>query len=363
MAGLIAHEWIAQHGGSENVAESMGRAFPDADVVTLWNDAPERLRGHKVTETWLSKTPLRRNKAAALPFMSSTWRNVDTSPYDFVLASSHVFAHHVPVDRETPKFVYAHTPARTIWAPEQDSRGANVVVRASAPFFRRLDRSRVDDNARYAANSNYIKERIASTWDQDATVIYPPVDVTGIRSAAPTLDGRERRLLDGLPSDFVLGASRFVPYKRLDLVIEAGSAAGIPVVLAGGGPLREALEAKAADSRVPVVFIDQPSNGLLHELYRRASVFLFPPVEDFGIMPVEAMAAGTPVVTYAVGGASESVEIVRGGVVSASLDPGELGSALLSAVDTDMRDVPQRVERSFGEDAFITRLRDWMSEK
>jgi glycosyltransferase involved in cell wall biosynthesis len=80
-------------------------------------------------------------------------------------------------------------------------------------------------------------------------------------------------------------------------------------------------------------------------------------------MPVEAMAAGTPVVTYAVGGASESVEIVRGGVVSASLDPGELGSALLSAVDTDMRDVPQRVERSFGEDAFITRLRDWMSEK
>lgn len=361
MSGLIAHEWIAPHGGSENVAEAMGRAFPDADVVALWNDAPDRFAGHDVSETWLARSPLRRSKAAALPFMSPTWSRIDTSGYDFVLASSHVFAHHVGGNRGARKFAYVHTPARTIWAPEQDSRGASVLVRALAPGFRAIDRRFVRPDVTYAANSRYIRDRIRSVWDVEAEVIYPPVDVAAARAALPPLDDRESAVLAGLPDRFVLGASRFVPYKRLDLVIDAGTAAGVPVVIAGAGPLAEDLKRRAADASVPVSIVEAPSDVLLRTLYRRASAYVFPAVEDFGIMPVEAMAAGTPAVVFREGGASESVELVAGGAVVESLTPSDIAAGVHRALEVDMRAVPDAVDAAFGEPTFVARLTSWMS--
>lgn len=360
MVGLIAHEWIAPHGGSENVAEAMARVFPDADVLALWNDAPDRFAGHDVRETWLARSPLRRSKAAALPFMSTAWRRADVEDYDFVLASSHVFAHHVGGRRLPRKFAYVHTPARTIWAPEQDSRGANPLVRTLAPAFRRLDRRHVSPAITYAANSRYIQQRITDVWERDSTVIYPPVDVATIRAGGVPLNADDQRVLDGLPDEFVLGASRFVPYKRLDLVVQAGAAANRPVVLAGSGPMRGELESIAAEVRVPVHFIHRPSDGLLHELYRRASVFVFPAVEDFGIMPVEAMAAGTPVVVLRQGGASESVQMVDGGVIIDGLDEADMARAIREAAGLDMDSVPEHVETEFGEPAFRARLLAWM---
>ncbi|WP_267424376.1 MULTISPECIES: glycosyltransferase [unclassified Curtobacterium] len=362
MVGLIAHEWIAPHGGSENVAEAMGRAFPDADVVALWNDAPERFVGHKVTETWMARSPLRRSKAAALPFMSPTWSRIDTSEYEFVLASSHVFAHHIGGDSAVQKFAYVHTPARTIWAPQQDSRGANPLVRSLAPAFRSLDRRFVNADVTYAANSHYIRKRIRDVWNAESTVIYPPVDVTGSRGELPMLSDGESRTVEGLPNEFILGASRFVPYKRLDLVIAAGEAAQLPVVIAGAGPLADDLRRLANEARVPTWIVEAPSDGLLRTLYRRASVFVFPAVEDFGIMPVEAMAAGTPVVVYREGGASESVELVGGGVVVESLEGLDIAKGLLRAIELDMQLVPDAVEAAFGDSTFRARLTTWMAE-
>lgn len=360
MVGLIAHEWIAKHGGSENVAEAMGRAFPDADVYTLWSDAEERMADHRVRETWLARTPLRRSKAAALPFMSSAWRHIDVSEYDFVLASSHVFAHHVGGAEVRRKYAYVHTPARTIWAPDQDSRGANALVRALSPSFRRLDLRFVSPTVEYAANSRYIQRRIASVWGRDSVVIHPPVDVSTIRAASASFTSGDLEVLAGLPSEFVLGASRFVPYKRLDLVLSAAQEARLPAVLAGSGPMREELERLASQGRTPVHFVESPSDGLLHELYRRSKVFVFPAVEDFGIMPVEAMAAGTPVVVYREGGASESVEITGGGVVVNDLDAGTLAKAIQEAARLDVTEIPERVEQNFGEAVFAARLLNWM---
>lgn len=361
MVGLIAQEWIAPHGGSENVAEAMARSFPDADVTTLWNDAPERFAGHQVRESWLARTPLRRSKAAAVPFMSPTWSAVDVADYDFVLASSHVFAHHIGGRSAPRKFAYVHTPARTIWAPDQDARGSSVPVRALAPAFRLLDRRFVSPNTSYAANSEYIKQRIQKVWGMNSTVIYPPVDVGIIRSKQLQLSAEERELVDALPDGFVLGASRFVPYKRLDLVLAAAEEAGLPVVLAGSGPDDQHLRQLASALRVPVRFVQRPSDALLHELYRRASAFVFPAVEDFGIMPVEAMAAGTPVVVFEQGGASESVRLVDGGVVTSSLEAGAMARAILRAARMNCGNVPKRVQEAFGESTFHTRLRTWMS--
>ncbi len=143
-----------------------------------------------------------------------------------------------------------------------------------------------------------MRRRIATAWGVEARVIFPPVEVTEIQRVhnwAARLTGEDSEIFAGLPQGYVLGASRFIPYKRLDLVIRAGEAADRPVVLAGRGPELGRLRCAAAAARVPVTFVDRPSAALLRALYQQAAVFVFPAIEDFGIMPVEAMAAGAPV--------------------------------------------------------------------
>lgn len=364
MAGLIAHEWVALHGGSENVAEAMATTFPDAAIRTLWSDASERFPGREVIESWLAKSPLKGHKALALPFMSSAWTTIDTSPYDFVLASSHVFAHHVGgrvATGSTPKFAYVHTPMRTVYAPDQDSRGSGIAVRASAALVRSFDQRFVSDRVHYAANSQYIRRRIAEVWQQDARVIYPPVDTTSALVESDALNPGEAELLAGLPADFLLGASRFVPYKRLDLVVATAELLKRPVVIAGRGPELGALQALAREARVPVQLVVGPSDSLLRALYRRASVFVFPAVEDFGIMPLEAMGVGTPVVVGEDGGAREGVEAVSGGVVSRSVGPEAFAGAVRRADRLDMRNVPRAVDEQFGGERFSRELRQWVT--
>lgn len=365
MTGLIVHEWIAPHGGSENVLEQMVAAFPDARLHALWNDAPERFP--HATESWLARTPLRRSKAASLPLLPATWRRTNTADADWVLVSSHLFAHHVggPVRPEgPPKFVYVHTPARYVWTPEDDARGRHPVARLLAPSLRRLDRRRAAEGARFAANSAFVRERIAQTWQQEADVIHPPVRVERLQSVptwADTLDAVDAAALAALPVEFVLGASRFVDYKRLDLAVRTGEALGVPVVLAGAGPQRAELAALAEAATVPVTIVDRPSDALLYALLQQARLFVFPPVEDFGIMPVEAMALGTPVLVNARGGARESVEALAGGAVFESADPAELARAADTALLVDAAAAARAAGPLFGEAAFRTRLTAWMT--
>src|SRR5665647_2770733 len=185
MAGLIVHEWIERFGGAEKVLDAMVGTFPDADVLCLWNDVPElRYPGRDVHETWLARTPLRRSKAAALPFMPATWRLQDAVEPDWILASSHLFAHHVRLRNapDVPKYVYVHTPARYLWAPELDARGQGVLPRLIGPSLKRLDRRRAQETTEFAANSEYVRARIQRAWGRDARVIYPPVEVDRIMS-------------------------------------------------------------------------------------------------------------------------------------------------------------------------------------
>ncbi|MDP3209750.1 MAG: glycosyltransferase [Rhodoglobus sp.] len=367
MTGIIVHEWIAPHGGSENVLEQMVAAFPEARLHCLWNDAPDRFP--HATESWLAHTPLRRSKAAALPVLPATWRHTRTDDYDWVLVSSHQFAHQVggPVHPGgPPKFVYVHTPARYIWAPDDDARGNHPVARLLAPSLRRLDRRRAGEGARFAANSAFVRDRIRQAWGQESEVIHPPVRVDLLQSVsrwADTLGPEDAATLGALPLEFVLGASRFVDYKRLDLVVRTGEALGLPVVLAGAGPQRQELAALGAQARVPVTIVDRPSDGLLFALMQAAALFVFPPVEDFGIMPVEAMALGTPVLVGARGGSRESVDALGGGAVFESSDPVELARAADTARRADAAAAARSAGEAFGEPVFRKRLTAWMSSQ
>ena len=367
MTGLLVHEWIAPSGGSENVLEAMAEAFPDADIQCLWTDAPHRLSGRVVRETWLARSPFRRSKALSLPLTVPTWRFLPSPrAYEWMLVSSHMFAHHAKLrgaGAHTRKYVYAHSPARYIWTPEYDARGSSLAVRAVAPLFKAIDRRRAQEPIAIAANSRFVQERVARTWGRDSTVIYPPVSVdriTRVEEWQATLTPRDLAVLRDLPEAFVLGASRFIPYKRLDLVIGAAERAGIPAVIAGRGPEEKLLRAMADESQVPVRIVVAPSDALLWSLYQRASVLVFPAIEDFGIVPVEAQALGTPVVTGPVGGQLETFVDGHTGVVADSLDPAALAEALKRAAELPPFDGPALTAR-FSEKAFHANVRGFVA--
>ncbi|MFD5224637.1 glycosyltransferase [Microbacterium sp. NPDC058342] len=366
MTGLLVHEWIEASGGAENVLEAMARAFPDADIQCLWDDAPHRFANRAVHESWLARTPLRRHKALALPFTVGAWRGVRArQDYEWMLVSSHLFAHHVTLaHRDVPKYVYAHTPARYIWNPELDERGNGIAVRAVSPAFRRLDRKRAQEATAIAANSAFVRDRIAAAWERDAVVIHPPVAVDRILSQSDwrtqVTDDSERRLLESLSDTYILGASRFIPYKRLDLVIAAGERAGLPVVIAGRGPEEARLRAMADAASVPVLIVVSPSDALLYALMQLAAVFVFPAVEDFGIVPVEAQAAGSPVVTGPVGGQVETFVDGVSGVVADSTDAVDLAHAVQRASALDPID-PSCTQR-FSETRFAGELASLVSD-
>lgn len=366
MVGLVVHEWVAPLGGSENVVDQFVKQFPDSDLQVLWCDAAGRFPV-RTYETWLSRSPLRRSKALALLFEPITWRLVRArQPYDWMLVSSHLFAHHIHprnLSASVPKFVYAHTPARYIWNPELDERGATPVARAVAASLKPLDRRRAKEASRVAANSEFTRDRVRDAWERDADVIYPPVDTERIVSGgewAGHLNEADQELLQSLPSEYLLGASRFVPYKRLDLVVEAGVATGLPVVLAGSGPQAAGLHAVAQAAAVPVTFVDQPSDALLYALYQRAIAYVFPAIEDFGIMPVEAMAAGTPVVVPPQGGAAESVRRLKGGSILAEYSKAGWRTALEEATGIERSTLPERVQ-ALSCSRFRAEIASWMS--
>ncbi|AZZ41377.1 glycosyl transferase [Acidipropionibacterium jensenii] len=369
MTGLIVHEWLGKSGGSERVVDAMLEAYPAADLVALWNDAPEKYSN--VHESWLARTPLRHHKALALPLLPLVWRRLlpPTDAIDWVLVSSHLFAHHVKVRTRSgatvPKYVYVHTPARYIWEPELDMRGNSILARTASAALRPIDRRRASEPKAIAANSEFVRERVTRTWHRnDAIVIYPPVDVERIQAVGDwgqRLGPAEGDLESSLPVTFLLGASRFVPYKQLDVVIRVAAALDCPAVIAGSGPEEEHLRSVAEETGAEVHFILKPSTELLYTLYQRCAAYIFPAIEDFGIMPVEAIAAGARVVVGPVGGAAESVRKTGYGMVAVddSIDgfceATRLSMEMIPAIGSD-------VETLFGKNRFINQIRNWMDE-
>ena len=363
MNTLLAHEWLAKTGGSENVFEQMMLAVPDADYLCLWNDAVERFGD--VSESRLATSQLRLSKALALPVMPSVWKGVSLKGYERVVCSSHAMSHHLAArasELGLPSYAYVHTPARYIWAPELDRRGNSPLANVGRPFLRRLDRRRSSSRVAYAANSAYIASRIENAWGHSAKVIYPCVDTARLQSVprwADLLSSRDQERLAALPDGFILGASRFVDYKRLDVAIRVGELLGRGVVLAGGGPDEKRLRELASAATVEVVIVQHPSDELLYAAMQEAALFVFMAIEDFGIMPVESIALGTPALVCDQGGAAEIIAETEGGAFAALEDKVELAKAAERAINIDMANPTQRAQR-FSNERFRTEISAWV---
>ncbi|WP_346117122.1 glycosyltransferase [Micromonospora coerulea] len=349
------HEWFGATGGSENVFLALREVLPDATGFVLWRDRDAR-RGLDLRESWLARTPLRRSKALALPLMPLTWRTLTRESFDVVISSSHAFAHTVklPAAPAARYLSYIHSPARYLWSPDFDGRGSNGALTLPRRLLRAADvrLSRHVDS--YAANSGEVQARIRRFWKRDARIIHPPVDVDYF-AAAPAPQRQQDR-------GYLLGVGRWIPYKKFDLMIEIADAARMPLVIAGSGSEEESLRRSAARARIPVSFELQPSRERLRELYWGAKALLFPTHEDFGIIPVEAMACGTPVLGLRRGGALETVVDGQTGYLVDSADPREY-AGMLRHVDGLDRDVIGAHAGLFSSAVFHAAVASWVSDE
>ncbi len=348
----VVHEWFGATGGSETVFLSIADLVPQSTRFVLWSDRD--VDRTDLRQSWMARTPLRRTKALALAVMPLAWRTLTRERFDVVISSSHAFAHTVRIGspERTRYLSYVHTPARYLWSPDFDGRGSGALLSGPRSVLQRVDVRMSRHVHAYAANSIEVRERIRRFWSRDAEVIYPPVD-TDYFSGMP-LDQQAQ------PRDYLLGVGRWIGYKNFDLMIEIAERAGVPLVLAGSGPEEAAMRRAAAKVRVPVRFEVQPHRERLRQLYWGARALLYPAHEDFGIVPVEAQACGTPVIGLDRGGLRETVVDGETGFLVSGLDPAGY-TAVVPRVDDLSRDAIAKHATGFSKAAFDERMSAWLA--
>ena len=319
MKVVLVHDWLTGMRGGEKVLEILCEAYPAADLITLFHvpgsvsPAIERLRPRSSV---LQHVPgMRRFYRHCLPLFPAVIEQFDLDQYDLVISTSHCAAKSVVKTGRARHLCYCFTPMRYAWdqfdAYFGEARIGSMKSRLMRPVLSALARwdaataGRVD---RYVAISQHVASRIRRYYNRDADVIYPPVD-TGFYSPDDTV----------ATDNFLLIVSALVPYKRIDVAIEASRLSQTPLRIVGGGPEYDALAALAARSGADVQLLGSLPDEDVRDLYRRATAMLLPGEEDFGIAPVEAQACGTPVIALARGGALETViDGVTGVLVDAS---------------------------------------------
>jgi glycosyltransferase involved in cell wall biosynthesis len=315
----VVHEWLTSHAGSEKVVEQILNIYPDADLYSLVDFLPQDLRGfiqHKpVTTSFIQKLPFaQRHFRRYLPLMPLAIEQFDLSQYDVIISSHHAVAKGVLTRPDQLHISYVHTPLRYGWELQHQylqqanlTRGLkSALTRAILHYLRLWDVASANRVDYYLANSRYVARRIEKTYRRSAEVIYPPVDTQRFRPKG--------HLPAGARDDFYLVVSRFVPYKRVDLAIAAFNQLKLPLIVIGDGDGRKALEKMAAPN---ITFLGKQPDSVVEDHMQRCRGLIFPPEEDFGITPVEAQAAGAPVIAYAKGGQAETVIHERTGLLFA----------------------------------------------
>lgn len=328
MSVVLTHHWLVRRRGGEKVLEELAALYPDAPIFTLVHEPrefPDALN-RRVRTTLLQRVPGARHRYPAfLPLMPALYRAVRLPPADVVLCSDAALAKAMRPAAGSRVICYCHSPMRYAWEPQiaaEYRRRLPLPLRPTwgpiAALARRADaRAAVRVDA-FVANSRTVAERIRRCYGRDAAVIHPPVDVPETAYTGP----RE---------SFYLCVGHHVPYKRLDLAIEACRRLGRRLVVIGEGPdVRRfaAIRQRDGQANLHATLLGWQPDEVVRHHYRRAAALLFPGEEDFGIVPVEAMGHGCPVVAYGVGGATETVVDGRTGVLFETQTAASLAAAI-----------------------------------
>jgi glycosyltransferase involved in cell wall biosynthesis len=300
MRVAIVHDFLMQMGGAEKVVEVLHGMFPDAPIYTSAYDPnvmPDYYRAWDIRTSFIQCLPFKSlTHRLALMLYPLAFESFDLSEYDLVLSSSSAFAKGVITQPHTVHICYTHAPMRYVWTTRsyvksaRANRLARIVLEPMLHYLRVWDVVAAHRVDRYIANSHAVARRIEKFYGKTSDVIYPPVDT-------------KRFSISEDVEDYYIIASRFVPYKRLDLAVEAFTRLGRPLKIVGGGKHRKALETLAGKN---IEFLGHVDDAELPKLMARAKAYIMPGEEDFGIAPVEANACGRPVIAYAAGGALDT---------------------------------------------------------
>ena len=296
----LIHYWLVRMRGGERVLEQVLRLFPQADIFTHVYDAgamSEAIRARPVRTTFIDRLPAaRRHYQKYLPLMPRALEELDLSGYDLVISFESGPAKGVITSPDALHVCYCHSPMRYLWDSYGEyRRSAGPASKlAMSLFFNGLRIWDVASAARvdhFMANSSFVQRRVRKIWRRDATIVHPP---------APT----DRFRIAETVGDRYLWVGELTPYKRADIAVEAFTRLGLPLTVVGDGPMAATVKRGAGSN---IRFIERLDFESLRKAYAECRALVFTPLEDFGIVPVEAMAAGRPVLAYGKGGALDTV--------------------------------------------------------
>ena len=311
MRVAVVHDWLTGMRGGERVLEAILAIVGDADIFTLLyvpGSVSEAIEAHTIHTSFIDRIPFAETRYRhLLPLFPAAIERFDLRGYDLIVSSSHCVAKGVITPAGVPHLCYCHTPMRYVWdqydtyfAPGRASAPVRAGMHVAAARLRRWDVRTAKRPTTIVANSAHVRARVQMYWQRDANVVYPPVDVNRFAASA------ERE-------DFYLAVSALVPYKRLDLAVEAFARTGRRLVVVGEGP--EYARLSRLNGRC-TEFAGRVSDADVAALMSRCRAFLLPGEEDFGIAAVEAQAAGAPVIALGKGGALETVVGANGAATS-----------------------------------------------
>jgi glycosyltransferase involved in cell wall biosynthesis len=357
MKVALVHDYLNQYGGAERVLDELHAIWPEAPVYTAIYDRqrmPAAYADWDIRPSVLDRIPFARRKHQALLFfLPQAFESFDLDEYDLVVSSSSGFAHGVLTRPQTLHVCYCHSPPRFLWnyhhyaRCEGLGRAMRLLVENSLPNLRVWDRVAADRADAWVATSRLVRGQIERYYGKLSTVIPPPVDIG-------------RFTVSGESGSYYLLLMRLVGWKRPDIVIEACTRLGLPLVVAGDGRSLQDLKRLAGPS---VRFIGRVNDMQIRALYRDCRALILPAEEDFGITPLEAMASGRPVIAYGRGGVLDTVVPGQTGVFFEAQSADCLGAALhgFDPRDFDPRAIRLHAEQ-YDSKIFAARLRRHVDE-
>jgi glycosyltransferase involved in cell wall biosynthesis len=314
----LSHDWLTGMRGGEKCLELLGAGFPDAHLYCLLykkGSVSDTIASRPIHTSWLQYVPgIPKYYRFFLPVFPLAIRTMGKPDADLLISTSHCAAKALPIRKNTRHLCYCFTPMRYAWTFRDEYFGASrlkhLLLAPPLAGLRAWDKSNSKGVHRFVGISHHVRKRIEQYYGREADVVYPPADTLFYTPDASV--ARE---------DFDLIVSALVPYKRVDMAVRAYMKSGRKLVVVGSGTEYEKLKSQSGSN---ISFLGWQSNENIRDLYRRCRFLIFPGEEDFGIVPVEAMACGTPVLAYNRGGATETVDRGISGLFFDEQSPEEL---------------------------------------
>ena len=349
----LVHDWLNQIGGAEDVLEALKRIYPACPLYTgifAKSLMPAHYQDWDIRRLWIDKLPgIHQRHQAFLPLYPFAWNQLHLHGFDVILSNKSGFCHGLRFSPQSLHICYCLTPTRYVWQLDSYLEGESIgaattmLLRPLIARLRRWDYAAAQRVSHFIAISTAVQERIRRFYNRESTIVFPPVETERFAAAATRETG-----------DYYLVVSRLIPYKRIDLAVQAATELGLKLKIAGAGRDLQRLRALAGDG---VEFLGYVPGAQLPGLMARCRALIFPGLEDFGIAPVQAQAAGRPVIAYGGGGALDTVK------------PGVTGERFAEMSADSLKEVwrkfnhraynPQEIQRQarkFDESVFAERI-------